>query len=219
MKLTLWLVLVLLSLVGCSGPKSAKKVEESSPQVVLSEADDFIENSTEENVPEVTAEPLASTEATTEEEPIAINDEITPESTALVAETKTEHVAGEVKQYTVQKNETLMLIAFKLYGDYGKWKSLANENQSALNGSYIVREGMTLSYTAPAEEFVWAPTGSPYLIRTGDTLGKISKNVYQTMTKWKMLWENNRPMIKDPNKIFAGFTIYYVDGREVASGI
>jgi nucleoid-associated protein YgaU len=78
---------------------------------------------------------------------------------------------------------------------------------------------MTLSYTAPAEEFVWAPTGSPYLIRTGDTLGKISKNVYQTMTKWKMLWENNRPMIKDPNKIFAGFTIYYVDGREVASGI
>jgi nucleoid-associated protein YgaU len=31
--------------------------------------------------------------------------------------------------YTVQANETLMLIAFKLYGDYSKWKEIASLNQ------------------------------------------------------------------------------------------
>ena len=29
------------------------------------------------------------------------------------------------------------------------------------------------------------------------------------MTKWKKLWENNKALIKDPNKIYAGFYLYY----------
>jgi nucleoid-associated protein YgaU len=125
---------------------------------------------------------------------------------------------GTMKQYTVQKNETLMMIAFKLYGDYGKWKELASQNREALKGSTTTRTGMTLSYMAPAEEFIWNPQGNPYLIKTGDTLGLISKEVYATVKKWKLIWENNRPLIKDPNKIYAGFTIYTLEnGREVAN--
>ena len=55
-------------------------------------------------------------------------------------------------------------------------------------------------------------------LRTGDTLGKISNNVYGTFSKWQSIWNNNRPLIKDPNKIYAGFTLYYLeDGRDVAS--
>lgn len=228
MKLMPWMVLLSLSLVACSGSKSAQKVDESSPQVELSDADEFVENPTEEAAPEVAVdpgesldEPVADAEApapATDDEAININDELSPAETAKAAPAKSpDFEPGASKQYKVEKNETLMMIAFKLYGDYGKWKNLANENQDVLKGNTNVREGMTLKYTAPAEEFVWNPSGSPYLIRTGDTLGTISKSVYQTMSKWKMLWENNRPLIKDPNKIYAGFTIYYVDGREVAS--
>ena len=81
-----------------------------------------------------------------------------------------------------------------------------------------LKEGMMLNYMAPAEEFVWNPQGNPYLIKTGDTLSLISKEVYATTNKWKLLWENNRPLIKNPNKIYAGFTIYYLEnGREVAN--
>ena len=120
--------------------------------------------------------------------------------------------------YTVQKNETLMLIAFKLYGDYEQWKQLANLNKDVLTNGNNLREGMVLKYLAPVEQFVWNPEGQPYLIKTGDTLGFISNSVYQTSRKWKVLWDNNRPLIKDPNKIFAGFTIYYPDqNRDVAS--
>jgi nucleoid-associated protein YgaU len=127
---------------------------------------------------------------------------------------------GSLKQYTVQQNETLMMISFKLYGDYARWKELANENASTLKGGTVVRTGMVLNYVSPAEEFVWNPQGNPYLIKTGDTLGTISKEVYATVKKWKLLWENNKPLIKDPNKIYAGFTMYYLEnGREVAADL
>ena len=42
-----------------------------------------------------------------------------------------------------------------------------------------------------------------------NTLGTISNDVYGTTHKWKRLWENNRQLIKDPNRIYAGFYLFY----------
>lgn len=221
MKLTPWLVLLSLCLVSCSGSKSAQKVNEETPQIELSDADEFIENPSEQPAEGSTAEstdPVAD-EATMEEpsdEPVITDSEMVPDTSPTVVTNE----PGTVKTYTVQKNETLMLIAFKLYGDYERWKELASQNRETLKGNTNVRQGVSLKYMAPAEEFVWNPQGLPYLIRTGDTLGGISKTVYTTTKKWKLIWENNRPLIKDPNKIFAGFTIHYLEnGREVANEI
>jgi nucleoid-associated protein YgaU len=198
MKLLPWLVLLSLSLVGCSGSKSAKPVSQETPQIELSDADEFIENPNEQPAVAETSEPEIDMES-----PVVDNS-----------------MAGSEQTYIVQKNETLMMIAFKLYGDYGKWKTLANYNREKLNGSTVVTNGMQLKYMAPAEAFVWNPQGLPYLIRTGDTLGTVSKTVYQTPKKWKLIWDNNRPLIKDANKIFAGFTLYYLEsGRDVATEI
>lgn len=225
MKLTPWLVLLSLSLVSCSGSKSAQKVNEETPQIELSDADEFIENPSEEQPADaaVADVPVEVTDPVADEAPMDASDEPVITDTEMVPDTAPSVVTNEpgtVKNYTVQKNETLMLIAFKLYGDYERWKELASQNRDALKGNTNIREGMTLSYMAPAEEFVWNPQGLPYLIRTGDTLGGISKQVYTTTKKWKLIWENNRPLIKDPNKIFAGFTIHYLEnGREVANEI
>ncbi len=218
MKLIPWLVVLSMSLVGCSGSKSAQPVSQETPQIELSDADEFIENPNEE--PVVTEEAVTPTE-----EPVVADSPVIEENSPEVTEMDEPVVvdnstAGSEKTYQVQKNETLMMIAFKLYGDYGKWKELANYNRDALKGSTVVNAGMNLKYIAPAEEFVWSPDGLPYLIRTGDTLGIISKSVYQTPKKWKFIWDNNRPLIKDPNKIFAGFTLYYLEsGRDVAAEI
>ncbi len=249
MKLTPWLVLLSLSLVACSGSKSAQKVNEEPPQIELSDADEFIENPSDAPATDTAAvdsaaltESNEAVEATTEPtdlaatEPAPLQNDVTespvveeaapaiaaePAATAAPEIAATSSVAaGTMQEYKVQKNETLMMIAFKLYGDYGKWKDLAANNQRALKGGQTVFAGMTLQYPSPAQEFVWNPEGLPYLIRTGDTLGGISKTVYTTPKKWKLIWDNNRPLIKDPNKIFAGFTIYYLEnGREVASEI
>jgi nucleoid-associated protein YgaU len=223
MKLTPWLVLLSLSLASCSGSKSAQKVNEETPQIELSDADEFIENPSQDQPADAAVDlneapvgdMMADDTTNVSEEPIVTETEPVMDTTAAPVLT---NEPGSMKQYVVQKNETLMMIAFKLYGDYGRWKELANQNRDALNGSTTVRTGMKLNYMAPADEFTWNPQGLPYLIRTGDTLGGISKEVYAAANKWKLIWENNRPLIKDPNKIFAGFTIYYLEnGREVAS--
>jgi nucleoid-associated protein YgaU len=230
MKLTPWVSVLCLGLVACSGSKSVQTVSEETPQVELSDADglsvDEQETLDSEAAPadnasaEVTPETLVETSEAVE----SSSDVTTSNNQPLIEESNLENapvisnVSGTTKEYTVQKNETLMMVAFKLYGDYGRWKEIANQNTELLKGSTKLNAGMKLSYEAPAEEFVWNPEGNPYLIRTGDTLGGISKQVYATEKKWKLIWDNNRPLIKDPNKIYAGFTLYYLEnGREVAN--
>jgi nucleoid-associated protein YgaU len=117
--------------------------------------------------------------------------------------------AGKVMTYKVQKGETLMQIAFKIYGDISKWKDLKKMNGTKLSKNSALRSQMELKYNAPEKNFVWNPEGTPYMIKTGETLGTISNSVYQTPKKWKKIWENNKPLIKNPNVIYAGFTLYY----------
>ncbi len=134
-------------------------------------------------------------------------EEALPEIKAEIADTNSQADnpdAGEIKTYKVKKGETLMIIAFNLYGDVSKWKELKQ-----INGNSELRANMELKYKAPAKSFVWNPSGTPYMIKNGDTLGIISNSLYQTPKKWKSIWENNKPLIKDPNVIYAGFTLYY----------
>ena len=77
--------------------------------------------------------------------------------------------------------------------------------------------GSNIKYQKPDEEFIWNPKGNPWVIRGGDTLGIISQEVYSTNSKWRDIYNNNRQLIKDPNLIFAGFTLYYLSDRELAS--
>lgn len=122
-------------------------------------------------------------------------------------------IDGPMEKYKVQKGETLMMIAFKIYGDYLKWKDIRGWNKNIKQ----ITEGMELNYVVPAQKFTWEPMGLPHLVRTGDTLGTISMDKYGTPKKWKSIFENNRPLIKDPNLIFAGFTVFYQPERGLAS--
>jgi nucleoid-associated protein YgaU len=120
---------------------------------------------------------------------------------------------GPMETYKVQKGDTMMMIAFKIYGDYHKWKDLRAWNKDVKK----IGDGMELKYMVPEQKFGWQPSGLPYLIKTADTLGTISQDKYGTPKKWKSIYENNRPLIKNPNLIFAGFTVYYQPARSLAS--
>lgn len=117
------------------------------------------------------------------------------------------------QKYVVQKGDTLMMIAFKIYGDYAMWKQISQDNGNVRH----LRAGMELNYRVPTTDVSWKPEGSPYLIKRGDSLGTISRDLYNTSKMWKYLYEFNKPLIKDPNLIFAGFTIYYNPERSLAS--
>ena len=124
---------------------------------------------------------------------------------------------GTIQTYRVQKGETLMQIAFKIYGDIGKWKDIKAMNRGQLSSNNSLRTNMELKYMAPETPFVWNPVGVPYMIKSGETLGTISNTVYSTPKKWKSIYENNRPLIKNPNVIFAGFTLYYKKNPSMAN--
>lgn len=117
--------------------------------------------------------------------------------------------SGSGESYTVQHGDTLMRIAFEHYGDLYKWKSIFEANRNVIKDPNVITPGTVLTLagggSGPA-----TPAGEKYQIKHGDTLGKISSQVYGTQSKWKKIWENNRATIPNPNKIFAGFYLYYL---------
>jgi len=58
--------------------------------------------------------------------------------------------------------------------------------------------------------------GNPYLIKSGDSLSLISKKVYGDWREWPAIHKNNPKQIRDPNLIFAGFTLYYLPLNKIA---
>ena len=145
--------------------------------------------------------------------PVATSPEVA--TTEVPSLSSNDSTQGQKGIYKVQKGDTLMMVAFKIYGDYHKWKDLRNWNKD--KSKLIMSPGVSLKYVMPEKTFEWKPTGLPYVTKTGDTLRVISKDKYGTPKKWKDIFENNRPLIQDPNLIFAGFTIYYIPSRDIAS--
>ncbi len=208
MKLFQYLLLAgLLTAVSCS--KGTSEVEESeSTSMEMSESEaDFIVDAEDEDLI-IEEEPVLADSAGIESEPVLLEEPIASVESSPV------ELGSEEGSYTVKKGETLMMVAFNIYGDYRKWKDLA-----MLNGVHgdRVAEGAVVRYNKPMQPFVWNPEGLPYLIRTGDTLATISNDKYGTAKKWRSIYDNNRPLIKDPNLIFAGFTLYYIPQRDLAS--
>lgn len=205
------ILFMLIALVGCSnGSKRDSGVAGESADTAQPTDADFIVDAEDDSL---------------------IADEVTPieeiaEVSEPVSESPSEEIAsipsspeisdvGSIAEYQVKKGDTLMLVAFNLFGDYRKWRELKTLNN--LEGQEV-KAGMVLKYYRPATEFTWRPDGLPHLIKNGDTLGTISNEKYGTVKKWRKIYDNNQPLIRDPNLIFSGFTIYYVpEEREVAS--
>lgn len=209
--------LVMLSLVLASSSSCTKRSAQGDEMDTASMEktqtnDDFQleENKTQETT-EVTPAPEVVEENKTE---IIAQEEATPTALPVVAEVKT---TDQVREYVTSKGDTLMLISFKIYGDYSKWKEIKEMNKSVLaKKKGPLKSGITLKYLTPSVDFIQQANGEPYLIKMKDTLGRISKKVYSTKKRWKDIWKNNA-YIKNPNIIFAGFTLFYVkDDKKLA---
>ncbi|BCR04715.1 peptidoglycan-binding protein LysM [Desulfuromonas versatilis] len=48
------------------------------------------------------------------------------------------------------------------------------------------------------------PEANFYTVKSGDTLSRISKSVYGDPNKYMLIFEANKPLLKDPNKIYPG---------------
>jgi len=188
--------LVMLVLSACSGMKS----KDSENVDVIPTAADANTDAVPVATPEVPPAEKAPVPSPTEPAPTA-------QQTAS---------SGQTESYSVKSGDTLMKIAFETYGDVYKWKDIYNENKDQVQDPNVITEGTVLKL-AKAESLVIDRNGERYLIKRGDTLGTISEALYGTKDRWKDLWANNKQLIHNPDKIFAGFYLYYVPSAPVAA--
>jgi nucleoid-associated protein YgaU len=142
---------------------------------------------------------LVSCTSKTKKTPMA-EDNISLEQSAPVRKV-------EQGQYKVEKGDTYMWIAYKIYGDYKRWREMERNNPDKKRNK--LRVGDFVNYEMPAKEFNWRETGIAYRIKKDDGLAKISQKVYGTPTLWRRIWLNNRRMIPNPNLMYTGFTLFY----------
>jgi nucleoid-associated protein YgaU len=128
--------------------------------------------------------------------------------------------AGETQRrdgpetYVVKPGDTLMKISFEKFGNVYRWREILASNREKITNISSLTPGTELTING-TDYVVVMRNGKPYLIRRGDTLGKISRQFYGVSGHWRDIWKNNPQLIRDPNKIYAGFTLYYQDKSEL----
>lgn len=60
------------------------------------------------------------------------------------------------------------------------------------------------------------PSYTSYTVQKGDTLGKISSQLYGTSRRWKEIYEANRETLKDPNRLRPGQVLRIPQGTKEA---
>ena len=65
-----------------------------------------------------------------------------------------------------------------------------------VQGVASVEDHITVMHPEPEAKF--------YEVKSGDSLSKIAKEFYGDMMKYDVIFEANKPMLKDPSKIYPG---------------
>ncbi|CAI9428691.1 peptidoglycan-binding protein LysM [Candidatus Ornithobacterium hominis] len=130
-------------------------------------------------------------------------------------EDSAEQKAQKVKEHLSQYNFDLSSVNLNVDGDTvtlsGKAKNI-DEKQRILATAGNV-EGIThvkddLTLTEPLKIEIPDIQKTMYTVKSGDTLSKISKEVYGDANQYNKIFEANRPMLSDPDKIYPGQVLY-----------
>ncbi len=217
-------VSVAIALAACSSSQTTEEGEQATDEVPLADAGtDPVPlagaedpngaapadpNAVAAAAPADGADPYAGTTT----DPYAAAPEAAPEPTASAG---TEFAGSRATEnYSFKSGDTLMRVAFEVYGDFYQWRKIYEANKGVISDPNHIPEGTALKLERPATAVQISRNGDPYRIKSGETLGTISNRVYGTQSRWKEIWKNNPELIKDPNKIYAGFTLYYVAGGD-----
>jgi len=92
---------------------------------------------------------------------------------------------------------------------YGRTDSQMNKEKIVLavgnvEGIATVDDRMVISMPETEEEVVEEKVAEFYTVKSGDSLSKIAKKVYGNAMAYPTIFEANKPMLSDPNKIYPG---------------
>ncbi len=99
---------------------------------------------------------------------------------------------------TLQDKEKAILAA-------GNIKGVEKVDDRLKVGSPPARaEAPAVVENAPEPDAAEAPTSQFYTVKSGDTLSKIAREFYGSANKYPVIFEANKPMLSNPDRIYPG---------------
>jgi len=119
-------------------------------------------------------------------------------------------MAGQVGIYqTAKDGETPRMIAFKVYTDPLKARDLISLNPELHHEEQLLKEGTLIFYVIPEFAKIFRKDGIPYNVVKNDWITKISKSIFNDMSKWIKIWRNNDVFTRNPHLIKVGDLLYW----------
>lgn len=100
----------------------------------------------------------------------------------------------QVENLNVHINDDSATVSGKAYNQATKEKIVLVIGNT--EGIATVDDQMTVEHVEPEAQF--------HTVVSGDTLGKIAKKYYGNAMKYPVIFEANKPMLKDPDLIYPG---------------
>ncbi|MDD4108210.1 MAG: peptidoglycan-binding protein LysM, partial [Prolixibacteraceae bacterium] len=120
-------------------------------------------------------------------------------------------IINHLKSYNLNTNALKVSVDDETVTLQGEVDTVANKNRiivaaGNVEGISRVVDNMTVTMppVAVAEEKSAEPEKQFYTVVSGDTLSKISKQMYGNANKYQVIFEANTPMLKHPDKIYPG---------------
>lgn len=113
-------------------------------------------------------------------------------------------------EYVVEKGDNLWKIAVAKYNDGYKWVDISKANKLKNAGYVEVGQKLILPELTVKQEIAESKetiTGGNYVVVRNDSLWKIAVAKYNDGFKWVNIYEANKAMISNPNKIEIGMTL------------
>ncbi len=128
--------------------------------------------------------------------------------------------------YTVQKGDTLGFITTNFYGSNAKRNALYKANKDAFKATKgKLLPGMVLTLpeklgkVARIEPAMVGAGEKLYTVKLGDTLGKISKAEYGSMSFAKAIFQRNNDRLKNMNTIYEGQIIVLPEVKSITVNV
>ncbi len=136
---------------------------------------------------------------------IANNDEAVTEATSVTPERLNELRANSITENIEESDVIVKDLNVTVNGDTATLNGKVNTQECsekltliAGNQHGIGKVDCQLDVANPE------PESTMYTVKSGDTLSKIAKAVYGDASLYPKIFEANKPMLSDPNKIYVG---------------
>jgi len=125
-------------------------------------------------------------------------------SDATLEKEKAEAIVNHIHKYDLNVKDLVVTVEGETVTLNGEVSSVLERNRVVVvtgnvDGISSVNDNLILNVPEPAE-----PEKQYYTVVSGDYLSKISKRVYGDAMKYNIIFEANKPMLTDPDKIYPG---------------